>query len=466
MEARIAEFVEVLRQNGVRVGTSEVADAVTASSIIGVEDRALFRSALETTLIKRDADLEPFLRAFEFYFSGAARTFEALEESLFRQIEEKGLLEGDELKMVLATLEQLLPQIAPLTQAALKSDKTQLANLFRGASLQLDFGRMESTLQTGFFSRRLLAGAGGGDRMWSDLQALEAELKRRGVSAEGLEIVSKKLSDALRKVEEAARKEVANQGRARLRKSEGGLAERNLQTLSRAEVEQMEGAVRKLAEKLKTRLIRKQRSRRKGALNVRRTLRRNMSWGGVPMIPVFRTRRPERPEVVVLCDVSDSVRNASRMMLLFMHTLQSLFTRVRSFVFVSDIGEVTRYFKELEVDRAIDVATAGKTISLHANSNYGRALATFARNELGAITRRTTVLVIGDGRNNFNAANEWALSDLKRKARRLIWICSEDRRSWGFGDSEMARYAQQCTQTVVVQSLGDLSRVAEQLVPV
>jgi uncharacterized protein with von Willebrand factor type A (vWA) domain len=127
---------------------------------------------------------------------------------------------------------------------------------------------------------------------------------------------------------------------------------------------------------------------------------------------------------------------------------------------------VTRYFKDLEVDQAMDVATAGKVISLHANSNYGRALAEFTRSQLGSITRRTTVLVIGDGRNNYNAANDWALRDLKQKARRVIWICSEDRRSWGFGDSEMARYARQCTQTVVVQSLGDLARVAEQLVPV
>lgn len=466
MESRIVEFAEILRQNGVRVGTSEVSDAVTAASLIGVADREGFRGALEATLIKRDADLEPFLRAFDYFFSGAARTFEALEASLFQRIQEQGLLEGDELKMVLATLEQLLPQMAPLTQAALTQDQPKLASLFRGATLQLDFSRMESTLQTGFFSRRLLSGAGGGDRMWSDLKALETELERRGLSAEGLEVVSRTLSDALRKVEEAARKEVANQAKARLRKTEGGLHERNLQTLSRAEVEQMEGAVRKLAERLKTRLIRRQRSRRKGALNVRRTLRRNMSWGGIPMVPVFRSRRPERPEVVVLCDVSDSVRNASRMMLLFTHTLQSLFTRVRSFVFVSDVGEVTRYFKELEVDRAIDVAVAGKAISLHANSNYGRALATFVRNELGSITRRTTVLVIGDGRNNYNAANTWALEDLKRKARRVIWICSEDRRSWGFGDSEMARYAKHCSQTVVVQSLGDLARVAEQLVPV
>jgi uncharacterized protein with von Willebrand factor type A (vWA) domain len=159
------------------------------------------------------------------------------------------------------------------------------------------------------------------------------------------------------------------------------------------------------------------------------------------------------------------VRNTSRMMLLFMYTLQSLFVRVRSFVFVSDLGEVTRYFKELDLEEAIDLTWAGRAVSLHANSNYGRALATFAREYLPGITRRSTVMIIGDGRNNYNASNSWALEDLKLRCKRLLWICSEDRRSWGFGDSEMLQYEKFCHQILVVQSLTDLAGVAEQLMP-
>jgi uncharacterized protein with von Willebrand factor type A (vWA) domain len=466
MEARIVDFAEVLRQNGLRVSIAEVQDAVSAAAQVGVADRTLFRAALEATLVKREADVPTFLRAFDFYFSGASRTFEALDRSLLQQLEEQGLLEGDELKMVLATLQNLGGQLSPLAEALLQGDRGRLAQLFRAATLQLDLSQMQNTLQTGFFSRRLMASAGG-ERARSDLQAFEAELKARGISTEGLEVVSRHLAGALRKVEEAARREVEQQSRARVKKpGSGALDDRNLMTLSRAEVEKMEGAVRKLAEKLKSRLTRKARHRRRGQLHVRRTLRRNMTWGGVPMVPVFRSRRPERPEVVILCDVSDSVRNASRMMLLFMHTLQSLFVRVRSFVFVSDVGEVTRYFKEKPVEEAIDLATAGQVISLHGNSNYGHALSRFARDQLGSITRRTTVMVIGDGRNNYNAPNAWALRDLKQKARRLVWICPEDKPNWGFGDSEMHAYARHCHQTVVVQTLNDLERIAEQLVPV
>jgi uncharacterized protein with von Willebrand factor type A (vWA) domain len=461
VEARIVEFAEVLRQNGLKIGVSETLDAVTASGHVGVEDKAQFRAALQATMCKRSGDVETFDRAFEFFFSGAAETLKGIDQSLAQRIAEEGLLEGDELTMIVAWLERM--QLAPLTDAALRGDRARLGQILRNAALQLDFSRMQTSLQTGFFSRRMMVGAGV-ESMRSDMQAIEAELQARGVSTRGIQVVARELGEALRKVEEAARREVERQSRARLRKPSGGLNDRPFHTLSRSEVERMQRAVRALAEKLKARLIRRQRSKRKGALNPIRTLRKNLVSGGVPMVPHFRARRPERPDVVVLCDVSDSVRNASRMMLLFTWTLQSLFSRVRSFVFVSDIGEVTQLFKDTTPEEAIDMAVAGKTISLASNSNYGNALATFAREQLGSVTRRTTVLVIGDGRNNYNPSNVWALQDLKRKARRLVWICTEPRTSWGFGDSEMLSYSKACHQTVTVQTLADLEAVAQQLV--
>ena len=168
---------------------------------------------------------------------------------------------------------------------------------------------------------------------------------------------------------------------------------------------------------------------------------------------------------MVLCDVSDSVRNASRLMLLFVYTLQSLYSRVRSFAFVSDIGELTAHFKSVDAKQAIDLAQASKVVSLYANSNYGRALLQFEREHLGAVSRRTTVMIIGDGRNNYNPANDWVLEDIKRKARRVVWICPEPRSSWGLGDSEMHRYARHCSQVAIVTCLADLARLAEDIVP-
>ena len=463
MEARLVEFAELLRQNGLRVSTAELTDAARALALVGFQNRNHVRETLRSTLAKREADTAPFDRAFEFFFSGTAEAFARLDASLAARIREAGLLEGDENVMLLYTLEQLVGGFSALGQAVAGGDRARLAQLFRGASLELDWGRLESSLQTGFYSRRLMTGAGGG-ALRKDLQSLEAELKARGLSARGLEVVAKELSAVLREVEEASRREVDRQRLARQRRA-SAFSERQFSRLTPEELERAKLAVRRLGEKLKSRLVRRQRRKRKGALSVHRTLRRNLPWGGVPIIPVFRSRRPERPEVFVLCDVSESVRTTSRLMLLLVHTLQSLFVRVRSFVFVSDLGEVTDLFRALDVQEAVDVATSGSTVSLVSNSNYGRALSEFTRRYLPSVTRRTTVLVIGDGRNNANPPNAWALQDIRRKARRVVWICPETPEQWGLGDSEMLTYAPLCNKVVTVQSLEDLERAADALVP-
>lgn len=464
MEARIVEFVEVLRQNGLRVGVSETRDAVSATNDVGLADRALFEAALEATLCKRIGDVETFRRAFQLFFTGTVKMLHEVDRSLAKRIEEEGLLEGDELRMIVWMLDRIAGQLSPLAQATLQGDRGQLASLFRQATLQLDFSRVQNALQTGFFSRRLLAGAGF-ETMRSELEGVGAELTARGVSSRGVEVVGKHVAAAMRQVEAAAREEAARQITARLKRSQGAVSDKALHLLSRQEIEIAQRAVRALAEKLKSRLIRRQRSRKKGQLNPRRTLRKNLSSGGVPMVPQFRSRRPARPEVIVLCDVSDSVRVTSRLMLLFTWALQSLFTRVRSFIFVSELGEVTRFFKDAKPEDAIDAATQSNVISLASNSNYGHAFAEFSRTYLGSVNRKTTVLVIGDGRNNHNAANTWALEDLKRKAKRVVWICTEPRQNWGFGDSEMLRYEKVVSQVVTVQSVSDLERIAHQLVP-
>jgi uncharacterized protein with von Willebrand factor type A (vWA) domain len=467
VEARIVEFAGLLRQNGVRVSPAEVADAVEAAVAAGIADRETLRAALAATMVKRAADHETFDRLFALHFSGLRELLAGLEGSILRQLEEEGLLEGDDLEMLFYELAKNAKHRGEFADALIAGDQGALARLLRGAALQLDFSALQTPLQAGFYARRLLSGAGIGGAE-DGIREIEELLRARGVDPAKMSLVSEKLAARLRAVEAAARKWVDREVEARLPKSkrnQDALAGKSFQNLSREELLRMNVAVRRVAEKLKSRLVRRQRSRRKGALNVRRTIRRNLSWGAVPMRLAFRARRPERPDVVVLCDVSDSVRNVSRLMLLFVHTLQSLFARVRSFAFVSDVGEITEYFKEVDADRAVDLAIAGQAINLYANSNYGRALALFARDHLGKVNGRTTVIVIGDGRNNFNPPNVWALRDIRRKAKRVVWICPEVESSWGFGDSEMAAYAREVDKVAVVQTLADLEAVAEGLVP-
>jgi hypothetical protein len=465
VDARIVDFAGLLRTNGVRVSPAEVADAVVAGALVGAEDRLAFKAALRASLVKRSRDVGAFDGLFELYFSGLGRVLEGIERGLLAELREQGLLEGDELEMIARTLAELAGGMSPLARAALEGDAAALARLLAGASLQVDPGALASPGATGFHARRLVAAAGGAAAA-DDLARLARALRERGLDPARLQLVAERLAAALRGVEEAARRWAETAGRARTARARADALPGGRTPVTRDELQRAETAVRRLAERLRTRLVRRDRSRRRGALSVRRTLRRNLGLGGVPARLVFRRRRPDRPDVVVLCDVSESVRHVTRLMLLFLYALQTLFTRVRTFVFVSDLAEVTQALRaERDPARAADLAVAARAVSLAANSNYGRALRTFHRDFLGAVTRRTTVIVVGDGRNNYNAPEAWVLDDVRRKAKRLLWICPEDRGAWGLGDSEMPLYAPRCDRVATAATLEELEGIAEALVP-
>ncbi|MFL5264895.1 MAG: VWA domain-containing protein [Anaeromyxobacteraceae bacterium] len=466
MEARLVEFGRLLRQNGVRVSPAEVADAARAAALVGVGEKDGFRAALRSTLVKRASDVALFDALFAVYFSALGRALDAVDRGLLADLEAPGLLEGEDLKSAALALQEMLGAMSPLARAALTGERGAVARLFEAAAAGVDFAALTTSSQIGFYARRVMAGAGGAAAA-RDLASFEEALRARGLPARALDLVSGRLRQVLDALEEAARRYAQLEQRAR---AEGRrrrlLAPQGFAALSRDDLARMELAVKRLAERLKARLAARERARRRGALDVRRTLRRNMDVGGIPARLSFRRRRRERPDVVVLCDVSDSVRHVSRLMLVFVHTLQGLFTRVRSFVFVSDVGEVTDAFREEEdVARAADLATAGRHVSLSGNSNYGRALRLFHERHRGAVTRRTTVLVIGDGRNNYNPPHAWVLDDLRRRARRVLWICPEERWAWGQGDSEMLLYAAHVDRVATVTSLAELAGVADALVP-
>jgi uncharacterized protein with von Willebrand factor type A (vWA) domain len=465
VDARVTDFSRILRTNGVRVSPAEIQDAVVAASAVGAQDRAAFRAALRASLVKRARDVPVFDALFELYFSALGRVVEGLERSLLAELEQQGLLEGDELEMVARTLAELAPRLSPLARAALEGDAALLARILSGAALQVDPGGLASAAAAGFHARRLLAAAGGAAAA-GDMADLSRALRERGLDASRLELVAERLGAALRRVEEAARRWAEAEAKARGSRPRTEPITGARIPLTRAEIARAEAAVRRLAERLRTRLVRRERSRRRGTLNVRRTLRRNLGVGGIPARLVFRRRHPERPDVVVLCDVSESVRHVTRLMLLFLYTLQALFQRVRTFVFVSDVAEVTEALRaERDPSRAADLAVAARAVSLAANSNYGRALRLFHRDFLGSVTRRTTVIVIGDGRNNYNPPEAWVLDELRRKAKRLLWVCTEDRYGWGMGDSEMHLYAPRCDRVATAATLDELEGIADVLVP-
>jgi uncharacterized protein with von Willebrand factor type A (vWA) domain len=244
------------------------------------------------------------------------------------------------------------------------------------------------------------------------------------------------------------------------------LAEKSFFYLTEEEMRRMQEAVTKLAQRLKNVVTIRRKRARRGRFDSSRTLRANLQFGGVPFRMYFDHKRKDKPQVIVLCDVSDSVRNVSRFMLQFVYALQDLYSKVRSFIFVADVGEVTQLFTEHEANVALDTALTGNVINVYAHSDFGRAFRTFHREYLSAVNNRTTVIVLGDARNNYNLPHEWALKDVHLRAKQVIWLNPENRMTWGFGDSEMDRYAPYCTVVEECRNLNQLYRVIDRLVAV
>lgn len=465
MESHLVQFARLLRRNGVRVSTAEVGDAVAAAALTGVAERAALRAALRATLVKRAADVPTFDALFELHFSALGRTVKAAERSLLARIREAGLLEGDELEMVIRQLGRAAAAMGPLGQAAISGDRLALQRLLRAAALRIELPLLLEA-HGGFAARRLLQAAGG-DGLAGDQAGAEAALRGSGLDPASLDILSGALREAFEGVERAARgfAEAELTMRAHARRADL-LPGPGAAPFSPAQARRVEQAVRRLAERLKARLARRERATRRGALAVRRTLRRNLALDGVPARLCFRDRRRERTDLVILCDVSPSMRHVSRLMLLFLGILHGRTRKARTFIFVSELGEVTGQLKSArEPAQAAELAVSSGVIPMLGNSDYGRALRLFHRHHLASVTRRTTVIVIGDGRTNYAPPQAWVLDEVRRRARRLLWICPEPRERWEQGDGEMARYAATCSRVAVVTCLAELEGVAEALLP-
>jgi hypothetical protein len=235
-------------------------------------------------------------------------------------------------------------------------------------------------------------------------------------------------------------------------------------SLTAAEIEEVRRAVRALAERLRGAERVRRRHAARGRIDPHRTLRQSLRTGGVPFQPARRRRRRDKPRLLVLCDVSDSVRAASLFMLEFAHAAQELFSGTRSFVFVSELGETTRLFDEEPVAAALGRIYGGGVVDTGHNSNYGRVFRAFEDRIGGAVDRRTTIVILGDGRTNYFADEAEVVGRLRDRARAVLWLCPEGKGTWGTGDSAMLRYAAAATKVLVARTAGVLEVAAREIV--
>lgn len=468
MEDRIVEFANVLRRNGVRVSLSENMDAFRALGLVGIRDPHLFRNALRTTLVKRASDVKPFEELFDFFFLGIGEAIDALDR---RIMEELGLT-PEQFQQMLEQIQRLLKkmegELSQLTRALLTGNRGELERLLReAASQETEAGSLDSFRLTPYTR---MAGRLQLDRVRSEVEGFKAILQMLAEGGEDLQNVMRYLDERMRDLNRLLRELIQQEQRKHgVEPSDysqrSSFADKSFSFYTEDDIRRMNEAVARLAQRLKNRLSVRRKKAARGRFNVKATLRTNMQYGGVPFHVELDRRKKTKPQVMMLCDISDSVLNASRFMLQFVYSVQDLYAKVRSFVFVSDIGEVTKLFEEHEIHRAVETALKGEVVDVFSHSNFGRAFELFYKNYFAAVTSKTTVLIIGDGRNNYNRPNEWVLREIQQKAKQLIWLNPESRMTWGVGDSEMPRYVPHCDVAEECRNINQLYKVVDLIVP-
>jgi hypothetical protein len=462
MISRIIEFITALRAAGVRVSVAESADALRAIEQAGVSDKAFFRAALQSTLIKDAQDIPTFQRLFPMYFTddlasprapGIQGSLRAAEQHLLQQAFQQALETMD------------AQQLAPLFQALVGGERVsdeQIAALLSGLRpLNLSHPYYQNWL-----TQRALRELGVEqlDRAW---QQLLDQLQAAGMDAVALETIAQAAGANRQALVGQVGQHVARQRVAQALAEQAQrdrleeLLDKPFERLNHQETVDLRNEVTRLAARLRSRAELRRRRGKKGVLDAKATIRSNLRFGGVPL-KIRHRRRHLKPKLVVICDVSTSMRAVVSFMLLLVYGLQDQVSRTRSFAFVADLEEISADFVAARPAQAVEQILT-RIPARFVRTDLGQSLQTFVRDYLGCVDQRSTIIILGDGRNNFYDPGLAALKTIKDRARRLIWFNPEPRNLWKSGDSDMLAYEPLCDAVHVVGNLRQLADAVDSL---
>ncbi len=485
MDIPITRFVALLKRHGITVSPAEAIDALQGLALAGIDDRETVRVVLRSTLVKQCQAIAEFDRLFDLFFNlpapadgSPAAGPDGATAPL--QLDENGAEAP-------AAPEGARAELAPVEIETERTTRAPVTPEYEGVDLSL-FGQHlllqqrrdpgEAGYKPTFHvnARHNPGLPGGGELSAGDpgeeidlggaVEALLADLRALEVDEALLEQLEAQLAGSLSRLPDLLRRYRARD--AALQRPHNAAPApprpRRSYRFNDHERRQMDEIIRRLGRQMRGALSYRKTTNRRGRINVSRTIRSNLKYDGVPFFPVLSNQREERPRLTVICDVSLSVRTTARFMLHLVYSLQSLFSRVRSFVFVSDLAEISAEIERSSLEETIDRVFSGEIINTEENSNYGRALEIFYERYRSAATSRTTLIILGDGRGNRNPPNAWILEELRRRCKQVIWLTPESRGSWHLGASDMPTYAPICHKVEVVRNLDQLGRVAENLV--
>ncbi len=470
-------FVGELRSAGLPVSLTENLDAMQAVRHIPIEDREAFKYALGATLIKNNAHWRAFETVFEVYFSLRGPEYKLLDgddavDQLWREMQEQAAdAEGN--RGAAGSMDALTPEeIAKmLMQALLNADQAMMRALAK-QSVQR-FAGMEPGRPVGgtYYLYRTLRNL--------DLDGMLDKLMEQAAEQAGGELTNleerlerdefeQRIEDFKKEIEaEIRRRLVADRGVEAMAKTLRKPLPEDVEFMhaSRDEMQSLKKALQPLTRKLAARLARKRKHGRKGPLDFRNTVRHSLSYGGVPAEPKFKYPRPAKPELMVVADISGSVAAFARFTLMLVYAISGQFSKVRSFVFIDGIDEVTEYFKSTEdIQEAIHrVNTEADVVWVDGHSDYGHAFEVFWERYGKDVGPKTTVLLLGDARNNYHASQSWVVKEIRQKARHVYWLNPEPRSYWNTGDSIVGDYGRHTDGVYECRNLRQLEAFVEKL---
>lgn len=496
MESTVLRFARLLRMRGVRISVSEVLDTMRGLCAPGVlGERAVFREVLRTSLIKDHRDEPAFDELFDAFFvldpdpeperseeAGAPEAGQTLDEFTLGDVGQRppraDMESPDDELGDLFDEDDLIerysphPEMNPIMMGSDSEDELMLSQddvtgIGNSDHVQLETDRMGGTPPPGELSS---ANAHRVDADLSDQQQdallgwLDPMTDRGGTDdAEDDEALRERLSGLLKNLPEALERHIERLLALGHQTAEHAAEPATLDRIDQSERDELEDSLRQLAQSLRGGLTSRRTVSTRGRVDSARTMRRNMRYDGVPFRPTTVRRTEDKPKVVVLADVSLSVRATARFTLHLVHGLQTQFRKVRTFAFVAEPAEVTSLFSTHPAEHALGLIFGGGTLDVDADSDCGRVFEDFLENHRSALDRRTTVLVLSDGRNNGKDANVPALEEISRSCKELIWLTPEPRYSWALGGCDLPRYAEHCDRVQVVRDLTGLRRTAERM---
>ncbi len=456
----LLKFVSVSRAAGLRISTSEVLDSLHQLKLVDPVEESQFAALLRSNFAKSRREQYHFNRLYNLFFHELRQESNiAYADSLENHIHH--------------TLEDVSSELTVDAAARAVLD-------FLAGDPQSFIERLQSDASAGHQPR-----GGMGSGLGPMVQRLELMLQ---VNAVG-EALTQFLFDQRGRMNWETRRDLGalfesrlNSARRLLTRQRQALAdddsvrqthqrhldqlgEIHFASLSPKEVEGMREIIEQLVRKLKDNAGRRYAARKKGALDVKKTLRRAAAYQGMPLELFLRKRPPRKTKIVALCDVSGSVWSAARFMLNMLYSLQECFTQVRSFIFVAGLEEVTQIFEEHDINQAIEKVLQETKIEYNAATDYGLTLQQFKKHYLDILNKKTTLIIIGDGRSNYGNPQAAILEEVRDRVRRLIWLNPETPTFWYTGDSEMRTYQTCCDEVRPCQNLNQLLEFVKSLVP-